>query len=146
MVLLVMAPSPQQVFSNQGVLRISGFSFKVRCYLLLVVPCFCDLLFLLCCYCSYFKFLLLLCGDIETNLGPRGKCRVLHHNIRGLKRNFNDLQIASRDYDIIFCSETMISSRRHVSELLIPDFNNPTFLLNPLSTVIFTLYKPFTLL
>ena len=26
-----MAPSPQEDFSNQGVLRISGFSFKVSC-------------------------------------------------------------------------------------------------------------------
>ena len=129
MVLLVMAPSPQQVFSNQGVLRIPGFSFKVCCYLLLFVIFFCYLLFLFSCYCYSLKFLLILCGDVETNPGPRGKCRVLYHNIRGLMRNFKDLQIASRDYDIILCSETMVTSRRHVSELLIPDFNNPTLLL-----------------
>ena len=129
MVLLVMAPSPQQVFSNQGVLRIPGFSFKVCCYLLLFVIFFCYLLFLFSCYCYSLKFLLILCGDVETNPGPRGKCRVLYNNIRGLMRNFSDLQIASRDYDIIFCSETMVTSRRHVSELLIPGFNNPTLLL-----------------
>ena len=44
--------------------------------------------------------------------------------------NLNDLQIALRDYDIILCSETLVSNRRHISELLIPDFNKPTLLLN----------------
>ena len=72
---------------------------------------------------------MLLCGDFETNPDPRDKCHVLYYNIRGLMRNFNDLQIASRDYDIILCSETMVTNRCHISELLIPDFNNPTLLL-----------------
>ena len=84
-------------------LRISGFSFRVRCFLLLFVPFFCYLLFLLFCYCCYsLKFLLLLCGDVETNPGPRSKCCILYHNIRGLMRNFNDLQIASRTMILFF--------------------------------------------
>ena len=44
-------------------------------------------------------------------------------------RNLNDLQIASRNYDIILCSEAMVSNQRQVSEILIPDFFKPTLLL-----------------
>ena len=83
-------------------------------------------------YLIFLHILLILCGDIEVNPGPcrtRNKCRVLYHNIRGLKTNLNDLQIASRNYDIIFCSETLVSQRRHVSEILLQGFNKPTLLL-----------------
>ena len=91
------------------------------------------LLFVVCfCYCYYFLFILLiLSGDVELNPGPARapRCRIMYHNIRGLYANLSELQIASRDYDIILCSETLVSSRRHVSELLLPDFNKPTLLL-----------------
>ena len=49
--------------------------------------------------------------------------------LEDLMRNFNDLQIASRDYDIILCSETKVTNRRYISELLIPGFNKPILLL-----------------
>ena len=67
------------------------------------------------------------------------------HNIRGLMGNLNDLQIASRNYDIILCSETMVSFRRHKSEILILDFNKPTLLLKStgkqwLTTYIITVF------
>ena len=107
----------------------SDFESAVIRYLLLLFMLFCYL-FLLFCYCFYsLRFLLLLCGDVEINRGPQSKCRLLFHNFRGLKCNLNDLQIAFRDYDIILCSETMVSYRRHISEILIPDFNKPTLLL-----------------
>ena len=122
----VMAPSPQQVFGNQGVLRISGFSFKVSFDLHCIFQ-----LWLLILYTSFFVYiLLLLCGDIETNPGPPKKpCRVMYNNIRGLHKNLKDLHVASKDFDIILCSETLVTKRRHISELLIPEFDRPKLFL-----------------
>ena len=90
------------------------------------------LLFLLLLFIAFifYSLFLLLCGDVEPNPGPNrpdGRCRVMYHNIRGLYTNLNDLQIASCNYDIILCSETLVSNRRHVSELLLPGFNKPIY-------------------
>ena len=69
--------------------------------------------------------LLLVCGDIESNPGPlrTGQCRILYSNIRGLYGNLNDLHLISPNYDIILCSETLVSNRRNVSELLLSNFD-----------------------
>ena len=67
------------------------------------------------------------CGDIHPNPGPQF-FRGLYCNIRGLKANLNDLAVASPKYDLLFCSETLVSNYRHVSELLIPNFNKPILL------------------
>ena len=71
--------------------------------------------------------ILLLSGDVESNPGPaRCKfCNLLYCNIRGLYGNLNELSLASAKYDIICCSETLVSDRRHYSELLLPNFNTP---------------------
>lgn len=75
--------------------------------------------------------LVLLSGDIELNPGPHRpkhparSCRILYSNIRGLHKNIKDLTMASMDYDIVFCSETLVSNHRHISELLMPGFNKP---------------------
>ena len=131
---IVMAPSPQQAFNGQGVLRIPGYRIKFCClnFIVLLFYKFIILfLFYLLNILWYLFLLLLLCGDVEVNPGPcRSKCRVMYSNIRGLYANINDLQIASRNYDIIFCSETLVSSKRHVSELLLPGFNKPTLILS----------------
>ena len=42
--------------------------------------------------------------------------------------NLSDLTVASSQYDILFCSETLVSDMRHVSELLVPDFGRPVLL------------------
>ena len=64
--------------------------------------------------------------DVETNPGPRrpvpAVCRILCSNVRGLARNLSDLTAASSLYDILFCSETLVSDMRHVSEVLVPGF------------------------
>ncbi len=71
----------------------------------------------------YLIFRITLSGDIHPNPGPRNHCcKALYINIRGLKANLQDVAVASSKYDIIFCSETLVSSFRHVSELLIPSF------------------------
>ena len=64
--------------------------------------------------------LLMLAADIHPNPGP---IRALYMNIRGLKANLREVSVASSSYDLIFCSETLVSNYRHVSELLIPNFN-----------------------
>ena len=76
--------------------------------------------------------LLILSGDVELHPGPRftgrPQCRVMYSNIRGLYKNIHDLIAVSRQYDILFCSETLVSSRRHPTEVLIPGFKKPTLL------------------
>ena len=83
-------------------------------------------------YCLYFPFLLiLLAGDIEENPGPPGRrrhCQVLYSNIRGLHGNLKDLAVSSTQYDILLCSETLVSNYRSPKELLIPGFKQPHLL------------------
>ena len=42
--------------------------------------------------------------------------------------NLSDLTVASYQYDILFCSETLVSDMHHVSELLTPCFGRPVLL------------------
>ena len=52
-------------------------------------------------------------------------CRILARNVRGLARNISDLTVASFQYDILLCSETVVSDMRHVLEVLVPGFCRP---------------------
>ena len=84
-------------------------------------------------YSSYFYACLgLRFPDVETNPGLRrlvpGACRILRSNVRGLSRNPSILTVASSQFDILLCSETLVSDRRHVSELLVPGFGRPVLL------------------
>ena len=77
--------------------------------------------------------LLILSGDVESNPGPathfhKKKCSVLYSNIRGLRSNFLDLQGHARNYDIIFLSETLVTSNKSKAEFLIPGFSGPDFI------------------
>ena len=78
------------------------------------------------------SLILSLSGDVELNPGPRSnrrrQCRILYANVRGLHRNLLDLTAISRQYDILLCSETLVSEMRHVSELVIPGFKKPVLL------------------
>ena len=73
--------------------------------------------------------LLILSGDVELNPGPvngrNRQCRALYSNIRGLYGNLHDSIVASKGFDILFCSETLISNFRHITELSIPGFKRP---------------------
>ena len=70
--------------------------------------------------------------DVETNPGPRRPLpvvyRILCSNVRGLAGNLSDLTVASSQYDILFCSETLVSDMRPVSELLVSGFGLPVLL------------------
>ena len=45
-----------------------------------------------------------------------------------LAGNLSDQTVASSQYDILLCSETLISDMRHVSEVLVPGFGRPVLL------------------
>ena len=55
-------------------------------------------------------------------------CRILCSNVRGQARNLSNLTVALSLYDILFCSETLVSDMHHVSQLLVPSFGHPVML------------------
>ena len=83
-------------------------------------------------YFIFYGCLRLQFQDVETNQGPRrpvpAVCRILCSNERGLLGNLSDLTVASSQYDILLCSETLVSDMRHVSEVLVPSFRRPVLL------------------
>ena len=70
--------------------------------------------------------------DVETNPGPRRPvpeaCGILYSKVRGLSKNLSDVTVASSLYVVLLCSETLVSDRRHISELLVPGFGRPVLL------------------
>ena len=48
--------------------------------------------------------------------------------MRGLAGNLSDLTVALSQYDILLCSETLVSDMHHVSELLVLGFGYPVLL------------------
>ena len=86
-----------------------------------------DFLYLIFYACMRLRFL-----DVETNQGPLRSvpavCRLLCSNVRCLAGNLSDLTVASTQYDILLCSETLVSDMRHMSELLVPGFGRPVLL------------------
>ena len=48
--------------------------------------------------------------------------------MRGMAGNLSDLTVASSQYDILLCSETLVSDMRHVSEVLVPGIGRPVLL------------------
>ena len=76
-------------------------------------------------YLSFYASLRLRFLDVETNPGPRRPvpdvCRLLCSNVRGLELNLSDLTVASSRYDILLCSETLVSDMRPVSGCRFPD-------------------------
>ena len=86
-----------------------------------------DFLYLIFYGCLRLRFL-----DVETNPGPRRPvppvCRILCSNVLGLAGNLSDLTVASSQYDILLCSETLVSDMRHVSEVVVPGFGRPVLL------------------
>ena len=69
---------------------------------------------------KFYSCLRLRFPDVETNPGQRrpvaASCRILCSNVRGPSRNLSDLAVASSQYDILLCSQTLVSDLRHVSE------------------------------
>ena len=69
----------------------------------------------------FYAYLKLWFLDVDTNPGPRhpvpSVCRLLCSNVRGLAGNLCDLTLASSRYDILLCSETLVSDMRHVCNM-----------------------------
>ena len=96
------------------------------------------LFYIYCCCCYYFTYIFIvfllsiLSGDVELNPGPvKGRnrqCRVLYSNIRGLYGNLHDLIVASKGFDILLCSETLVTNFKRIAELCIPGFKRPILL------------------
>ena len=86
-----------------------------------------DFLYLIFYACLRLRFL-----DLETNPGLHRPvpaiCRILCSNMWGLAGNLSDLTVASSQYDILLCSETLVSDMRCVSEVLVPSFCRPVML------------------
>ena len=90
-----------------------GYSF-IYLYLVFIFP-------------IWMVLLLLVSGDIESNPGPQlqNRCvRLLYANVRGLHANIRGLTVASAQYDVLMCSETLVSNRHHLSELRICFFGS----------------------
>ena len=87
-------------------------------------------------YGIYILFFMLACSfgfvDVETNLGPwcpiLTVCRLLCNNVRGFAGNLSDLAMALSRYDILLCSETLVSDMCHMYELLVPGSGHPVLL------------------
>ena len=83
-------------------------------------------------YLNFYACLRLRFLNVQTNPGPRrpvpAVCRILCSNVRGLAGNLSDLTVALSQYDILLCSETLVSDIRHVLELLVPGFGRPVLL------------------
>ena len=77
-------------------------------YYIVNIKQFMDFLYLIFYVCLRLQFL-----DVENNLGPRRPVpavyRLLCSNVRGLAGNLSDLTVASSRYDILMCSETLVS-------------------------------------
>ena len=83
-------------------------------------------------YLIFYACLELRFPDMETNPGPRrpvpGTCRILCSTVRGLSKNLSDVTVASSQHDLLLCSETLVSDRYHISELLVLGFRRPVLL------------------
>ena len=86
-----------------------------------------DFLYLIFYGCRRLRFL-----DVETNPGAcrpvPAVCRILCSNMWGRAGNLSDLTVASSQYDILLCSETLVSDMRHVLEVLVSGFCRPVLL------------------
>ena len=96
-------------------------------YCIVNIKQFMDFLYLMFYGCLRLRFL-----DVEKNPRPHrpvpAVCRILCSNVRGLAGSLSDLTVSSSQYDILLCSETLVSDMRHVSEVLVPGFGRPVLL------------------
>lgn len=72
---------------------------------------------------------LLLCGiillwEVESNPNPYNSkyCNLCFNNICGLYRNLIEIAIILTKFNIICCTETLITDMSDTSELLLPNF------------------------
>lgn len=66
--------------------------------------------------------------SLADSYWPRVPLRLHCNNVWGLSKNLSDLILASSQYDLLLSSETLITMRRHMSELLGPEFGRTVLL------------------
>ena len=78
-----------------------------------------EFLYLIFYACLRLRFL-----NVKNNPGQRhpvpAVCGILCSNVQGLDGNLSDLVVASSQYDILLCCETLVSDMCHVSEVQVP--------------------------
>ena len=83
-------------------------------------------------YLIFYACLRLRFLDVETNPGPQRPVptvyRILCRNARGLSRNLSNITLNSSPYDILLCSETLVSYMHHLLGFLVPEFGPPVLL------------------
>ena len=86
-------------------------------YCIVNIKWFMEFLYLIFYACLRLQFM-----DMETNPGPQRPvpdvCRIPCSIVPALAGNLYDLTMAYSRYDILLCSETLVSDMHHVSELL----------------------------
>ena len=86
-----------------------------------------DFLYLIFYSCLRLRFL-----DVEKNPGQRcpvpAVCRILFSNVRGLAGNLSDLTVDPSQYDILLCSETLVSDMLRVSDVPVSGFGRHVML------------------
>ena len=92
--------------------------------------CMSNSLFMGILYKRYFGCLMLLksCGGDSGMRASRSSCRVVYANIRACIRSCL-ICLLLPAVELYFCSESLVSSRRHISEPIVPDFGRPMQLL-----------------
>ena len=55
-------------------------------------------------------------------------CKILCSNVQRLAWNLSDLTVALSQYEILLCSETLVSDMHNMLELLVPGFGRPVML------------------
>ena len=64
--------------------------------------------------------------DMDTNPGLQHPvptiCRILCSNVRGMDGNLSDPTVASSRYDMLLCSDTLVSDMCHKLEFLVTRF------------------------
>ena len=74
------------------------------------------------------RLTLALSADYSCCNGCPAVCRLLCSNVQCLAGSLSNLTMASSQYNILLCSETLVSHMRHMSVLLVPRYIHPVLL------------------
>ena len=66
---------------------------------------------------NYVNLFLLLSWRPNSAPGSDYMVEILYFNIRGLHASLDELAVAGSNYDVLVCTESIVSDRRHLSEL-----------------------------
>ena len=83
-------------------------------------------------YLNFYACMRLLFLVVQTSPGLKrpvpNVCTILCSNVRGQAGNHSDLTVDLSHYNILLCSETLVTNMRHVSKIRVPGFGRPVLL------------------